>query len=122
VRLMPSEDRAKSTVWFVAPPMSTRSSLMAYTRVILQSGLAKITHSEVSAWVQSLAAEGLSPASVRYAHRVLSRALAAAVRDGRLVRNVAEGVPLPRVVGEAKRFLTHDEVQRLGRLVNRTGR
>jgi hypothetical protein len=45
--------------------------------------LARITHSEVSAWVQSLAAEGLSPASVRYAHRVLSRALAAAVRDGR---------------------------------------
>lgn len=75
--------------------------------------LARITHSEVSAWVQDLAAEGLSAASVRYAHRVLSRALAAAVRDGRLVRNVAEGVPLPRVVGRPKRFLTHDEVRRL---------
>ena len=75
--------------------------------------LARVTHSEVSAWVQSLAAEGLSPATVRYAHRVLSRALAAAVRDGRLVRNVAEGVPLPRVVGRPKRFLTHDEVRRL---------
>lgn len=75
--------------------------------------LAHLTHLEVSAWVQSLEAEGLSPASVRYAHGVLSRALAAAVRDGRLVRNVAEGVPLPRIVGRSKRFLTHQEVQRL---------
>jgi integrase len=75
--------------------------------------LARITHSDVSAWVQALAVEGLAPASVRYAHRVLSRALAAAVRDGRLVRNVAEGVPLPRVVGRPKRFLTHEEVRTL---------
>jgi integrase len=44
---------------------------------------------------------------------VLSLALAAAVRDGRLVRSVADGVPLPRVVGEPKRFLTHDQVPAL---------
>jgi hypothetical protein len=50
---------------------------------------------------------------VCYAHRVLSVALTAAVRNGRLVRNVAEGVPLPRVVGKPKRFLTHDQVQAL---------
>ena len=75
--------------------------------------LAKITHSDVSSWVHSLTAEGLAPATVRYAHRVLSLALTAAVRDGRLVRNVAEGVPLPRVVAKPKRFLTHDQVQAL---------
>jgi integrase len=75
--------------------------------------LAKITHSDVSSWVHSLTDEGLAPATVRYAHRVLSLALTAAVRDGRLVRNVAEGVPLPRVVGKPKRFLTHDQVQAL---------
>jgi integrase len=57
--------------------------------------------------------EGLAPAIVRYAHRVLSLGLIAAVRDGRLVRNVAEGVPLPRVVAIPKRFLTHDRVQAL---------
>lgn len=34
-----------------------------------------------------------------------------AARDGSLVRNVAEGVPLPGVVGNPKRFLTHDQVQ-----------
>ena len=49
----------------------------------------------------------------RYAHRVLSLALTAVVRDGRLVRRVAEGVPLPRVVATPKRFLTHDQVQAL---------
>jgi integrase len=51
--------------------------------------------------------------NLRCAHRVLSLALTAAVRDGRLVRNVAEGVPLPRVVATPKRFLTHDQVQAL---------
>ncbi len=75
--------------------------------------LARITHSDVSSWVYQLSAEGLAPASVRYAHRVLSLALAAAVRDGRLIRNVAQDVPLPRVVAKPKRFLTHDQVQTL---------
>ena len=75
--------------------------------------LSRITHSDVSSWVQSLTDEGLAPATVRYAHRVLSLGLTAAVRDGRLVRNVAEGVPLPRVVAIPKRFLTHDQVQAL---------
>jgi Phage integrase, N-terminal SAM-like domain len=51
--------------------------------------LGRITHSDVSSWVHSLTDEGLAPATVRYAHRVLSLALTAAVRDGRLVRNVA---------------------------------
>jgi integrase len=75
--------------------------------------LSRITHSDVSSWVHGLIDEGLAPATVRYAHRVLSLALTAAVRDGRLVRNVAEGVPLPRVVATPKRFLTHDQVQAL---------
>ena len=65
--------------------------------------LSRITHSEVSSWVQSLIDEGLAPATVRYAHRVLSLGLTAAVRDGRLVRNVAEGVPSPRC-GHAQAF------------------
>jgi integrase len=75
--------------------------------------VAKITHSDVSNRVHSLADEDLALAMVRYAHRVLSLALTADVRDGRLLRNVAEGVPLPRVVGKPKRFLTHDQVQAL---------
>jgi hypothetical protein len=64
--------------------------------------LSRITHSDVSSWVHGLTDEGLAPATVRYAHRVLSLALTAAVRDGRLVRNVAEDVPLPRHCGHAQ--------------------
>jgi integrase len=74
--------------------------------------LAKVTHGEVSAWVRQLSQE-LSPASVRYAYRVFSLSLAAAVKDGRMVRNAAEGVPLPRVVSRPKRFLGHEEVASL---------
>jgi integrase len=76
--------------------------------------LSQVGYSEVSAWVQRLSASGLAPATIRYAHRVLSLALAAAaVKDGRMVRNVAEDVPLPRVVRRTKRFLTHQQVAQL---------
>ena len=44
-------------------------------------------YAEVAAWVQRLTASGLAPATVRYAHRVLSLLLAHAVRDGRMARN-----------------------------------
>jgi len=74
--------------------------------------LSRITHSDVSSWVHGLTDEGLAPATVRYAHRVLSLALTAAIRDGRLVRNVAEGVPPPPRCGHAV-ALTHDQVQAL---------
>ena len=74
--------------------------------------LAKVMHSEVSSWMQGLSLE-LAPATVRYAHRVFSLALSAAVKDGRMVRNVAEGVPLPRIVCRPMRFLSHEEVARL---------
>ncbi len=57
---------------------------------------------------------GLSPASVRYVHAVLHRALKQAVRWGLVPHNAAETVDLPKVTrkeantlspGEAKRFL-----------------
>ena len=54
--------------------------------------LSRVAHSDLSAWVQRLSASGLAPATIRYAHRVLSLALSAPVKDGRIVRNVAEGV------------------------------
>ena len=49
----------------------------------------------------------------RKVHRVLSLVLESAVKDGRLVRNVAEGASLPRVVQTERRYLTHPEVQAL---------
>jgi integrase len=75
--------------------------------------LSSITHAEVGQWVSDLASTGLQPGSVRYAHAVLSSMLALAVRDGRLTRNPAEGVPLPRIQPREPRFLSLDEVSAL---------
>ena len=60
-----------------------------------------------------LVGSGLAPATVRQAHRVLALILTLAVRDGRIPRNPAAGVPLPRARRTEPRFLTREEVERL---------
>lgn len=75
--------------------------------------LAEVAPADVAAWLGRLTASGLAASTVRYVHRVLSLALAYAVLDGRLSRNPAEGVPLPRAKPRPKRFLSHAEVERL---------
>ena len=75
--------------------------------------LSAVSYAQVAAWVQRLTASGLAPATVRYAHRVLSLILAHAVRDGRMARNPAEGVRLPRVVRQEPVFLDHAQVAML---------
>lgn len=74
--------------------------------------LADATYSDVQAWVSTLA-RTRAAATVRKVHRVLSLVLATAVKDGRLVRNPAEGVNLPRVVAAEQRYLTHEQVESL---------
>jgi integrase len=64
-------------------------------------------------WTAGLLTRGSAPGTVRQAHRVFSLLLDLAVRDGRIPRNPAERVPLPRVTRVEPRFLTHDEVERL---------
>jgi integrase len=75
--------------------------------------VSELTPAEIAAWLGRLSASGLSAASVRYCHRVLSMALAFAVTDGRLSRNPAAGAKVPRAKARPKRHLTHDEVERL---------
>jgi hypothetical protein len=74
--------------------------------------LAEISHADVQAWVSALAGR-LRPATVRKIHRVLSLILGLAVRDGRLIRNPAEAVKLPRIGVEQRRYLTHAQVEAL---------
>lgn len=62
----------------------------------------------MTAWVSELT---LAPATVCYVHHVVSLVLDVAVRDGRLVRNPAAGVRLPKVPPADKRFLDHAEVR-----------
>lgn len=74
--------------------------------------LSAVSHSEVQVWVTQLT-KTQAPASVRKIHRVLSLMLDMAVRDGRLVRNVAVKVNLPRPVKQERRYLTHAQVDAL---------
>lgn len=74
--------------------------------------LSKVTHGDVQAWVTDLT-RTQSPASVRKIHRVLSLMLDMAVEDGRLARNVAVKVKLPRPVKHEHRYLTHTQVDDL---------
>lgn len=81
--------------------------------------LADVRHHDVQAWVADLQRRGLSPSSVRQAHRALSQMLAAAVEDERIARNRAERITLPAMPHRPKRrYLTHEEV---GRLWDATG-
>ncbi|GAA1624748.1 tyrosine-type recombinase/integrase [Actinoplanes couchii] len=72
--------------------------------------LSAVAHTDVGEWVRRLSDAGLAASTVRQAHRVFSLLLAEAVRDGRLPRNVAIGVRLPRVGKAEKSFLTHAQV------------
>jgi integrase len=75
--------------------------------------LADVTHADVATWVARLRTQGAAPGTVRQAHRVFSLLLDLAVRDGRIPRNPAERVPLPRIVRGEPRFLTRDQVEML---------
>jgi len=75
--------------------------------------LAGVRHADVQTWVSGLTESGLAAASVRQAHRVLHLVLDLAVRDGRLPRNPAAGVKMPRATVAHKRFLTHQQVHSL---------
>ncbi len=74
--------------------------------------LANVSHGDVQAWVTDLS-KLHSPATVHKIHRVLSLVLDMAVKDGRLARNVARGVHLPRAHRNEHRYLTHDQVEDL---------
>lgn len=73
---------------------------------------ADVSYTDVKEWVSRLSSKR-GPATVRRAHNVLSMVLADAVRDGRLVKNPAEGVPLPRRLRKQRTYLTHGQVHTL---------
>jgi integrase len=75
--------------------------------------LASIDTLAVREWVASLVESSLSPSRVRNAHQVLSQVLAAAVEGGRLARNPAAGVRLPKRVEREMLFLDAVQVEQL---------
>jgi integrase len=74
--------------------------------------LKAITHADVVAWAAELGTV-VGDSMTRQAVDILGQCLALAVRDGRLVRNVADGVKRPKPERGRQRFLTHAEVDKL---------
>ena len=75
--------------------------------------LGSIGRQDIETWVGTLVARGLRPASIRQTYRVLSLILDAAVAHGRIGRNPASGVRLPRVAAGEPVYLSAAEVGRL---------
>jgi integrase len=67
----------------------------------------------VREWLAGLVGGGLSAKRARKAHQVLSQVLDAAVDGGRLARNVAAGVKLPKVQRREMGFLDAVQVEQL---------
>jgi len=75
--------------------------------------LGAIGRKDVEMWVGTLVDRGLRPATVRQTYRVFSLVLDTAVAHGRIGRNPAVGVRLPRVVAGDPVFLSAAQVGRL---------
>ena len=85
------------------------------TRIVPKWGsvpLGAMTHAGVQTWI-SEESKRVSAGTVRSYHRVLSMILKYAIRDGRLSRNVADGIRLPRIRKQKHGYLTHAQVHEL---------
>ncbi|MDO5533198.1 MAG: tyrosine-type recombinase/integrase [Propionibacteriaceae bacterium] len=69
--------------------------------------LSAVTHEALQAWLAEI---DRAPATVRKVHRVVSQMFDYAVKAGRLHKNPATGVSLPRVRAAEKRYLSHGQV------------
>ena len=72
-----------------------------------------VTFADVTDWITTLRAGGLSASSVKKARDVLSAVLSLAVQAGAIRANPAVGVATPRVERHEQRFLTAPEVSAL---------
>ena len=75
--------------------------------------LNKVTFGGVAEWVGSMYLGGLSASRTRQGYHLLTGMLDDAVKDGRLVRNPAAGVDLPRLGTKPRRYLRHQELHAL---------
>ncbi len=75
--------------------------------------MGRITFGGVAEWVNEMQREGRSASRVRQAYHLLTGMLHAAVKDGRLPRNPAIGVDLPRLTPVRRRSLRHDQLHAL---------
>jgi integrase len=75
--------------------------------------LTAITNSEISQWIARSVENGAGIVAIRQSHGLLRQIFNAAMLDGRLNRNPAIGVPLPRIKRVEKRALSPNELFQL---------
>jgi integrase len=72
--------------------------------------LTDIDHAAIRAWIASLSARGLAPATVVKAAQIMGKIMAVAVVDGRIASSPTTGIRLPRIERREMRFLTPPEI------------
>lgn len=79
-----------------------------------------ITHSDVQSWMSDENSR-VGARTFRSYHRVFSMILKYAVRAGRLARNPADGIRLPRIRPKKHPYLTHARLHELAALCGSDG-
>ena len=78
-----------------------------------KSKLTSITHNQIGQWIARELESGSGAVVIKRSHGVLRQILNAAVLDGRLNRNPAIGVPLPRTKAKEKKALGFEQLKLL---------
>jgi integrase len=107
--------------WMAAKTDISASTKRGYmTRLNIQllpvfgkSKLTSITHNQIGQWIARELESGSGAVVIKRSHGVLRQILNAAVLDGRLNRNPAIGVPLPRTKAREKKALGLEQLRAL---------
>ncbi len=83
------------------------------TPIIGEFQIAALAPMDVQSWVNEMHSDGLSASRIRQAHVVLSQILSAAVREGRIGRNVALGIKLPKIPRMEAAYFEPEVVERI---------
>ena len=110
-----------STLWLEAKTDITPSTRRGYIARLNShllpafgtSKLTSITNNEIGQWIAKAVERGEGLTVIKQAHGVLRQILKSAVLDGRLMRNAAEGVALPRVKPKEKKALSLNQLRAL---------
>jgi integrase len=102
----------------VKPSTLARTRGVVATHILPRWGrvaLSAVTFADVQGWVSKLVRDGAAPRAVAKVCGVFRQILGWAAQDGRLARNPAEGVPIPRPGLTHHRYLDHTQVATLAR-------
>lgn len=81
--------------------------------------MAAIEPGDVRRWVAQLVAEGhYAPSTIRRAYTLLQEALNLAISDGVIPRSPCRNIPLPKIEGTEKRFLSAEQVESLAEAID----